>query len=291
MNQILEGDCLSVLSGVPDGSIRMCLTSPPYAMQRKNEYGGIPEADYPAWMRSWMAAVAPKLTPDGSVFVIIRTHVKNGCISDYVLKSRLLLREDGWMEPEELIWHKPDAPPLGSIERPRRTWENILWFSKSRKPFIDLRACGNRNSNKAAGFSGSNRFVFGEGPIHGGQNTKTIAGVSRSTDVVRANVGEIESGVQHPAMYPITLADQLILTFSAVNNIVLDVFCGSGTTCRAAKRQERKWIGIERNPEYVTMARALMNAPPAARRPESKTGIPDMFEEFLKESIQPSGLM
>ena len=65
----------------------------------------------------------PKMTPDGSVLSSIRPHVKDGVLSDYVLRTRLALRETGWHECEELIWLKPDAPPLGSKLRPRRAWE------------------------------------------------------------------------------------------------------------------------------------------------------------------------
>src|ERR1039457_4275411 len=89
-----------------------------------------------------MAALRPKLTGDGSVLIVIRSHVRDGVVSDYVLKTRLALRNDGWKECEELIWLKPNAPPLGSDYRPRRTWEHILWFSKTPKPYIDLRANG-----------------------------------------------------------------------------------------------------------------------------------------------------
>ena len=70
-----------------------------------------------------MTALSPKMTPDGSVFLVIRPHVRDGVLSDYVLRTRLALREAGWHECEELIWLKPDAPPLGSKLRPRRAWE------------------------------------------------------------------------------------------------------------------------------------------------------------------------
>jgi site-specific DNA-methyltransferase (adenine-specific)/site-specific DNA-methyltransferase (cytosine-N4-specific) len=139
---IICGDALALIPTLPDRSVQLVLTSPPYAMQRRRQYGGIPEKDYPAWMVAIMAALRLKLTADGSVLLVIRSHVRDGVVSDYVLRTRLALREDGWCECEELIWLKPDAPPLGSKHRPRRTWENILWFSKTPKPYIDLRAAG-----------------------------------------------------------------------------------------------------------------------------------------------------
>ena len=155
--QILCGDALSLIPRLANRSVNLCLTSPPYAMQRKRQYGGVAEKDYAAWMTKVMEALRPKLTNDGSVLIVIRSHVRDGVISDYVLRTRLALREDGWYECEEMIWLKPDAPPLGSDYRPRRTWEHILWFAKSRRPFVDLRANG-RFSDRI-GFGGSSKLA------------------------------------------------------------------------------------------------------------------------------------
>ena len=126
-------------------------------MKRKRQYGGVPEKEYPAWMCRVMAALRPKLAADGSVLVVIRSHIRDGVVSDYVLRTRLALREDGWCECEELIWLKPNAPPLGSDYRPRRTWEHILWFSRSRRPFTDLRANGTFSDR--IGFGGSRKIA------------------------------------------------------------------------------------------------------------------------------------
>src|ERR1039458_523740 len=93
---IICGDALSLIPTLPDRSVNLCLTSPPYAMQRKRQYGGVGEREYPAWMRMIMSALYPKLTADGSVLIVIRSHVRNGVVSDYVLRTRLALREDGW---------------------------------------------------------------------------------------------------------------------------------------------------------------------------------------------------
>ena len=154
---IICGDAATLISTLPDCSVNLCLTSPPYAMQRKRQYGGVLETDYPKWMCRVMAALRPKLTHDGSVLLVIRAHVHEGQVSDYVLRTRLALREDGWCECDELIWLKPDAPPLGSKQRPRRTWENILWFSKTPKPYIDLRAAGTFSDR--IGFVGSRHYA------------------------------------------------------------------------------------------------------------------------------------
>ena len=59
VKRIVCGDALLLIPTLPDRSVNLCLTSPPYAMQRKRQYGGVPENDYPAWMVAIMAATAP----------------------------------------------------------------------------------------------------------------------------------------------------------------------------------------------------------------------------------------
>jgi DNA modification methylase len=250
---VLHGDCLDLIPTLEDGSVSLVVTSPPYAEQRAGYYGGIPEEDYPDFTVQWMSALAPKMTPDGSVFLVIRPHVKNGVLSDYVMRTRLALREAGWHECEELIWLKPDAPPLGSLKRPRRTWESLLWFSRSTNPYADLKACG-RESGRV-GFDGSLRFGAGNGkPLNGGQAAGCTTGVARISDVLLAPIGTIERGLDHPAVFPLALAEQLVRTFSQLDDLVLDPFCGSGQALLAAKECGRRYLGIEREERYVKIA-------------------------------------
>ena len=143
-----------------------------------------------------------KMTPDGSVFLVIRPHVRDGVLSDYLLQTRLAVREAGWHECEELIWLKPDAPPLGSLKRPRRTWESVLWFSRSPQPYCDLKACG--KESERVGFEGS----FGSAWVVTVRWTVVVQaagctnGVARISDVIVANVGGNEPGLESPSGLP-----------------------------------------------------------------------------------------
>jgi site-specific DNA-methyltransferase (adenine-specific)/site-specific DNA-methyltransferase (cytosine-N4-specific) len=258
---ILCGNCLDQIPQIPNRSIAACITSPPYAERRKTHYGGIPERHYPAWTVQWMRALRPKMTKDGNVLIVIRPHLKDGCISDYVLRTRLALRADGWTECEELIWLKPDAPPLGSVLRPRRAWESILWFSMIAKPYVDLKACGSE-SHRIGGFFGSDRFPAGNDmPVHQAKRRVPQNGWSRISDVFSASIGDIDQGIQHPAMYPRSLIDLLVLTFSRPGDCVLDPFCGSGTSCLSAVANGRRAIGIDLVKEYADLARQRLSAP------------------------------
>lgn len=259
INTTTCGDCVKLIPSLEDHSVGLCVTSPPYANQRSGDsstgavlYSGVSEKDFPSWVVSWMEPLKKKLKPDASVFIVIRPHLREGEISDYTLRTRLALRENGWKECDELIWYKPDAPPLGSNIRPRRCWESVHWFSLTGKPYVDLYACG-RESCRVGGFAGSERF--GEGVIAAKNQVKTLKkGVSRVTDVISVAVGSLPKGVMHPAMYPGGLVDVLIQTFSRPGDVVLDPFMGSGQTGLSALSLGRNFVGMDCDPTYVELA-------------------------------------
>ena len=268
MNQILEGDCIQLSKKAQDLSVQCVVCSPPYAMQRQKLYDGISETKYPEWTVKWMRSLKPKLKENGSVFMVIRPNLKRGVISDYVLKTRLAVRKDGWNECEELIWIKSDAPPLGSIKRPRRAWESILWFSMTSEPYCDLRACGNQESTRVGAFAGSDRFGYGgDSPVHAGQNTEFKRGTSRCTDLISVPIGTMDKGVDHPAMYPQGVPDFLIQTFSKPGDLILDPFCGSGQTLLSAKRLGRDYLGYDINSDYVKIAEERIKKAPCGAMP------------------------
>jgi DNA modification methylase len=248
LNRVYNCDCFDGIKELDNNSVSLVVTSPPYAMQRKFQYGGIAEKDYPQWTVDWMELLKQKLKDDASVMINIRPHIKNGEISDYVLRTRLALREAGWKECEELIWVKTTSPPMGSTERPRRAWESILWFSKTNKPKCYPKANGTESNR--IGFAGSKFEEGGTSHIHAGQNLPTQKGVARCVDYIMVGTGNVEKGYNHPAMFPPELPEYLIKMLSDEGDLVLDPFIGSGTTGRVAERLNRKWIGFEINKEY-----------------------------------------
>lgn len=228
------------------------MTSPPYAQQRKRQYGGIAPAEYPEWTVAWMSAAAKLLTQRASILINIREHVSNGEMSDYVLRSRLALRDAGFIECDEEIWDKPDAPPLGDPKRPRRSWERILWFSLSRRPYCDPRANG-KMSNRI----GYPADVVGKATrgCVAGFSDGFRSGIARHRDLVTIRCGSNERGVNHPAKYPVELAAWLIRGWSPPGSTVLDLFNGSGTTGVAAVENERMFVGVEVREDYCEIAR------------------------------------
>ncbi len=246
-----HGDCLDVLRSLPDASVDAVVTSPPYAQQRKKLYGGIAEKDYPSWTTEWMKALRPALKPAGSVLINIREHVKDGQISDYVHRSRLAQREAGWYETDELIWIKPSAPPVGHRDRPRRSWERILWFSQGSRPYCAPKTCG--PSRMALGGEAFSQWLMGKGS----------AGVaiekSRCRDYVEIGVG-CNTSTGHPAAYPVALPQWLLSFVAPPGGTVLDPFMGSGTTGVAAVKGGFNFIGVERAAQYFQISQARIAA-------------------------------
>ena len=256
INQIITGDCLEVMKDWPDNCVDLVVTSPPYAEQRAGLYNSIPEREYPDWTVRWIVNAYSSLVPSGSVAINIRPHIKDGTLSDYVLRTRLALRKYGWNEADELIWYKPDAPPLGHPYRARRSWESILWFSKSKSPNCNPQANG--QASKRLGLT-ANKGVK-EGYINKPRGLSE--GTSRCRDVCIVPVSVVDKGKYntHPAQYPLKLAVWIIKLLSNENDLILDPFCGSGTTCVAAKMLGRRFIGIDISSEYCEIARQRLEA-------------------------------
>jgi len=103
------GDCLDVLRDYPDQSIDLIITSPPYADQRANTYGGIKPDDYVNWFIPRAEQFFRVLKPGGSFVLNIKEKAVNGERHTYVLELILALRKQGWLWTEEYIWHKKTA--------------------------------------------------------------------------------------------------------------------------------------------------------------------------------------
>lgn len=252
LNQVVIGDCITCLSELPNGSVSCVITSPPYALQRW-QYEGKAVADYLGWTVKWMEAVRPKLKEDGSVFIVIREHIEDGQISDYVYRTILALRDAGWKQPERMIWLKRDGGMGGAVLRPRRNFEDILWFSKTTRPFMDLRACGKPSDRIGM----TNRNPHGNFHSDGGV---LVDGVARVTDVitvgdldlvVEAPVSGNDRGINHPARFPAEVVRPLIRTFAPPGSLIVDPFAGSGTTCLVAQSEGYDFFGCDNGREVL----------------------------------------
>ena len=133
INKIIEGDCEKVLQSVPDNSIDLIVTSPPYADRRIGTYGGVHPDRYVEWFLPKSSEFLRVLKPTGTFVLNIKERVANGERHTFVLELILALRQQGWLWTEEFIWHKKNSYPGKWPNRFRDSWERCLQFNKDKK--------------------------------------------------------------------------------------------------------------------------------------------------------------
>jgi site-specific DNA-methyltransferase (adenine-specific) len=109
--QVILGDCAEKLRELDDRSIDLIVTSPPYADQRKNTYGGIHPDRYVEWFLPISEELLRVLKPTGTFILNIKERVVKGERHTYVLQLILEMRRQGWLWTEEFVWHKKNCYP------------------------------------------------------------------------------------------------------------------------------------------------------------------------------------
>ena len=127
------GDSKKILKKLPDNSVDLIFTSPPYADQRKSTYGGIHPDKYVDWFLLISEELFRVLKPSGTFVLNIKEKVVKGERSTYVIELILGMKKQGWLWTEEFIWHKKNAFPGKWPNRFRDSWERLLQFNKDKK--------------------------------------------------------------------------------------------------------------------------------------------------------------
>ena len=132
INRVYLGDCEEVLKQIPDNSVDLIFTSPPYADQRKNVYGGIHPDNYVNWFIPRAKQFHRVLKPTGTFILNIKERVVNSERHTYVLDLIINMRKIGWFWTEEFIWHKKNSYPGKWPNRFRDNWERLIQFNKQK---------------------------------------------------------------------------------------------------------------------------------------------------------------
>ena len=249
------GDCLEVLNDLPDNSVDLIFTSPPYADQRKNTYGGIHPDKYVEWFLPISQQLFRVLKPTGSFVLNIKEKVVNGERSTYVLELILSMRKQGWLWTEEFIWHKKNCYPGKWPNRFRDAWERLLQFNKQKSFAMYQESVmvptGDWAKSRLKKLSETDKIR--DNSHVGSGFGKNISNWLNRDMAYPTNVLHLAtecSNKNHPAAFPQALPEWFIKLFTQENDVVLDPFMGSGTTNIAANRLNRQSIGIEILPEY-----------------------------------------
>ena len=132
INQIFLGDCQRILQQLPNHSVDLIFTSPPYADQRQASYGGVKPDQYVQWFLPKVQEFWRVLKPTGTFVLNIKERVVDGERHTYVLELILKMREQGWLWTEEFIWHKKNSYPGKWPNRFRDNWERLIQFNKQK---------------------------------------------------------------------------------------------------------------------------------------------------------------
>lgn len=253
------GDCLDVLKKLPDDSVDLVVTSPPYSDQRKNSYGGVHPDKYVEWFIPKSKELLRVMKPTGTFVLNIKEKVVDGERHIYVLDLIKEMRNQGWLWTEEFVWHKKNCHPGKWPNRFRDAWERLLQFNKTKKfnmyqesvmvPIGDWAKSRLKNLSETDKRRDNSRVGSGFG--------KNISNWLGREMVYPSNVLHLateSSNKNHSATFPMSLPSWFIKLFTKENDLVLDPFLGSGTTSISASLLGRNSIGIELSPEYYEIA-------------------------------------
>lgn len=263
---ILQGDSAEVLKTLPDNSIDLIVTSPPYADQRKSTYGGIAPDKYVEWFLPISEQLLRVLKPSGTFVLNIKEKVVEGERSTYVMELILAMRKQGWLWTEEFIWHKKNSYPGKWPNRFRDAWERLLQFNKSKKfamyqeevmvPMGDWAKSRLKNLSDTDKRRDNSKVGSGFG--------KNISNWIDREKAYPTNVLHLATecnNKKHSAAFPEELPEWFIKLFTKEGDMVLDPFAGSGTTLFVAERMGRNAIGIEIIEEYYKMIKNQLEEP------------------------------
>jgi len=293
------GDSQELLSKVPDSSVNLVFTSPPYALHFKKEYGNASKRDYVQWFIPFAKQILRILKDDGSFVLNIGGSYNQGTPTRSLYHFHLLIalvEEVGFHLAQECFWHNPAKMPMPAewvtVRRIRikDSVEYVWWFSKTPwpkasnshvlKPYspdmIRLNRRGVKATVRPSGHVIRSSFdKVGEGSIPGNvvevvmpeemelpvADAMLKFGNNAANDEYAKRSKELGLKM-HPARFPAALPEFFIKLLTEDDDIVIDPFAGSNTTGVVAEGLKRHWIAIEQKAEYLEASKVRFERTP-----------------------------
>jgi len=262
INTVICGDCAVVMKNIPDNSIDLVVTSPPYDINTLRTYKGF-TFDFESIAKELSRVVKIK----GTVCWVVGDAMIKKSKSLTSFKQAIFFKELGFNIHEVLIYEKNSSafPASRKGKHYSNIYEFIFVMSKDGEPnIVNLLA---DKKNRWQGYTNfgqhTHRNVEGELVKTG---MKPVPEYSVRGNIWKYNTGkgysapdDGEIAHKHPAIFPIELASDLILSYSNPGCIVADIMAGSGTTLKACKMLDRNFIGIEISEEYCGIINERLN--------------------------------
>lgn len=274
MGKAFLGDSLQLLDHLDDCSINLVMTSPPFALQRKKEYGNKSQEEYVDWLAQFATKVKRILTENGSFVLDLGGAYEKGRPIRSLYNYKILIKfcdEIGFNLAEEFFWFNPAKLP-SPIEwvnkkkiRVKDAVNTVWWFSKSDYPKANV-------SNILAPYSermmrllkNSQKYYSPKkrpsghdisvsfGKANGGAippNLLEIPNTESNSKYLR--LCKLVGAKGHPARFPTKLPEFFIRFLTDTGDTVLDIFAGSNATGQAAEENDRNWIAFENERKYL----------------------------------------
>lgn len=263
-------------SVIDHGSVRLLLTSPPYALNTQKNYKNEIGTAYVDWLCSIIERLMPVLESNGSLVLNLGdTWVKNSpTVSLYQERAIIALQDRlGLHLCQRLLWHNPSSLPVPTnyvgLERIRikNAVEQLWWLSPEDRPYADNRSVLQPYSKRMRdlidrGGAGRCKKPSGHAQREGSFSVDNGGSIPANLFTIPNSGGQEytracrEAGLPpHPARMPIQLASKMIEFLSRPGELIFDPFGGSGTTARAAENLGRRWITTEAMREYAEGAK------------------------------------
>lgn len=249
INQIIQGDCVKLMSEFPAEFIDLTVTSPPYDHLRNYEGYNF---SFPKTAEELF-----RVTKTGGIVVwVVNDASVGGSETGTSFRQALFFKKIGFRIHDTMIYEKANPKPLPS-KRYQQCFEYMMVFSKGvPKVFNPIRV-----PSKYAGIKMHGRYRSQDNQLHDfSGNGRPVQEMRMKKNIWTYAVGGGNSSqdsiaLQHPAIFPEKLAEDHILSWSNPGDLVLDPMCGSGTTCKMAKKNNRNFIGIDMSSKYCHIAR------------------------------------
>ncbi len=257
-----------------DNSVNLVITSPPFALLRKKEYGNKEQHEYVDWLSEFARIVMKKLKPDGSFVVDLGGAYERGTPSRSLYNFRVPIRfcdEIGFTLAEDFYWYNPSKLP-SPIEwvnkrklRAKDSVNTVWWFGKTAWPKADITKVLAPYSDRMKKLLEDPQAYYqpakrpsghdigsGFGKDNGGAIPSNLLQIpnSESNGVYLSGCKAI-GGKGHPARFPTKLPEFFVRFLTQPNDLVVDIFSGSNTTGYVAEIEGRRWLSFDENIEYV----------------------------------------